>query len=82
MKVEKFGKFLVLKWEDINRHLTDKDFGEIVRIKNLVLLGKYGEGILDPKVVKSSYYVVNTDEPYAEAVWKLIQMGETMKEKK
>lgn len=79
MAIEKYEKFLVLKWEDIDRHLAGRDFDDLVRIKNLVLLGKHGEAILDPKIIKPSYYVVNTDEPYSKAVWELIRMGEKMK---
>ena len=64
-----YSKYLVLKWEDIEKYLTQTDFME-----TLLALCKYIEhcrGLNGKK--DNSYVVVNEDEPYAEQVWELIE---------
>lgn len=64
-----YDKFLVMKWEWINENLNSTE----LTILTLLLKKACSEK------PNHSYYVVNTDEPYAEKVWGLIAEGEDEK---
>jgi hypothetical protein len=72
------NKYIVVKQGDLNRYLNRDEYQqfqkllEIIRTGRLVQEGKYPQ----------NYYVVNKDEPYAEAVALLIEAGWTRKQKK
>lgn len=68
---KKEDKYLVLKWADIDSCLTEfqqEELGVICRVVNTkrAMRGKK----------RNSYIVVNKDEPYAEVVWKLVEINE------
>lgn len=57
------NKFLVIKWDWIEEGLTDDELNTLYGLINKVTENK----------PEYSYYVVNTDETYADKVWKLIK---------
>lgn len=57
-------KFTVLKNEDVNQHLDDRDKSELSRILWKIEQGRYEAG----KEAANTYLVVNVDEPYAPQV--------------
>ncbi|MNW38784.1 hypothetical protein D3C74_158610 [compost metagenome] len=57
-------KFTVLKNEDVNQHLDERDKSELSRILWKIEQGRYEAG----KEAANSYLVVNVDEPYASEV--------------
>lgn len=67
-----FEKFIVLKNEDAERYLTDEEFKMLRNLQNKILTGRMSDG----KMQNNTYYVVNTDEPYAMQVRDLILKGE------
>lgn len=64
-----WGKFLVLKMEDLQRFLTDEQKEQLSWI-----IYSYFEGRLvdDGKGLDSRYYVVNADEPWSDKVKQVI----------
>jgi len=72
-KFKREEKYLVLKLEGIDK-LPDQ------MLENLKAVLSYIESLRRAQGKKdNSYIVVNEDEPYAEAVWKLIQEEEERK---
>ena len=69
MTKEIFNKFLVMKWEWINENLNSTE----LTILTLLLKKACSEK------PNHSYYVVNTDEPYAKKIKELILNGEQEK---
>ena len=67
--VEKKDTHLILKVVDLNKHLTTT-----ARTHLDATLRK-----IDKDVGKRSYYIVNTDEPYADKILKIIKRGEKCK---
>jgi hypothetical protein len=67
-------KYLVLKWEDINKYLTDEEYGTLSNYLDKISAGRV---LLGKK--ENSYVVVNEDEPYTNIVWGLIELGEFLK---
>ena len=67
--VKKNDTHLILKVADLNKHLTTT-----ARTHLDATLRK-----IDKDVGKRSYYVVNTDEPYAGKILKVIKRGEKRK---
>ncbi|WP_229716811.1 hypothetical protein [Paenibacillus aceti] len=57
-------KFTVIKNEDVDKYLDDRDRSELSRILWKIEQGRYEEG----KDAANTYLVVNTDEPYAPEV--------------
>lgn len=57
-------KFTVLKNEDVNQHLDERDKSELSRILWKIEQGRYEAG----KEATNTYLVVNVDEPYAREV--------------
>ncbi len=68
------GKYLVLKWEDIEKCLGEVDKKLLEEMCNCIAANRHYYGKKD-----NFYVVVNEDEPYAEQVWKLIEQSETSK---
>lgn len=65
-------KFVVFKIEDAEKYLNMGEHNKIVE-----LLGKIAQGrIQDGKKANNQYLVINTDEPYAESVFEVIQYTE------
>ena len=67
-----FEKFIVLKKNDAERYLTAEEFKMLRILQKKVLTGRMSDG----KMQNNTYYVVNTDEPYAMQVRDLILKGE------
>ena len=69
-------KYLVLKWDDIDKYLTQTDFAKtlLALVSHIVHCRR-----LDGKK-ENTYVVVNEEELYAEIVWKLIELGENYKD--
>jgi len=67
--VEKKDTHLILKNVDLNKHLT-----ATARTHLNATLKK-----IDQDVGKRTYYIVNTDEPYANKILKAIKRGEKRK---
>ncbi|URJ45142.3 hypothetical protein MF628_004923 [Paenibacillus polymyxa] len=62
-------KFTVLKNEDINKYLDEREKSDLSRI-----LWKVQElRLLDGKPPLNTYLVVNTDEPYATDIVRIMQ---------
>lgn len=62
-------KFTVVKNEDIEKHLDDRDKSELSRILWKIEQGRYEEG----KEAVNKYLVVNVDEPYAPEIIKIMK---------
>ena len=71
MEFKKENKYFVLKWKDINQ-LPESLKEGLQAAAGWIHAGKKLEGF-----PYNSYIVVNEDEPYAEAVWKLIELSQT-----
>ncbi|WP_185094025.1 hypothetical protein [Paenibacillus polymyxa] len=64
-------KFTVLKNEDINKYLDEREKSDLSRI-----LWKVQElRLLDGKPPLNTYLVVNTDEPYATDIVRIMQIN-------
>lgn len=63
------GKFLVIKNEWIQNSLSFLDWHTLTKLIEKVMEGR----------PEHSYYVVNTDEPYAEQIWEIIEKNEEKK---
>lgn len=75
MKVIKENAYIVIKKDDVEKYLSKDDIQFIDNI-----LEKIDDGRLkDNKHPYNTYYVCNTDEPYADAVYKVIIGGEALK---
>lgn len=66
-----FEKFIVLKNADTERYLTDEELKTLRSLQKKILTGRMSDG----KLPNNTYYVVNTDEPYAKQVGELILRG-------
>lgn len=53
-------KFTVVKNEDVEKHLDDRDKSELSRVLWKIEQGRYEEG----KEAMNTYLMINTDEPY------------------
>ena len=67
-----YEKFIVIKKADAERYLTDEEFKVLRNLQKKILTGRMSDG----KMQNNTYYVVNTDEPYAMQVRDLILKGE------
>ena len=71
LEFKRENKYLVLKWNDLEKYLTQDPFVKfdiIGYICDTVRIGRQKDGKKD-----NAYVVVNEDESYAEDVWKLIE---------
>ncbi len=75
MTFKRETKYLVLKWDDVNKYLNENGQGWLRAICNAIHEGREREGKKE-----NTYVVVNEDEPYAEIVWELIELYEEFKE--
>lgn len=66
-----FEKFIVLKNSDVEKYLTNEEFKILRSLQKKILTGRMSDG----KLQNNTYYVVNTDEPYAKQVRNLIMKG-------
>ena len=72
---EKKNMYIVIKRDDAKKYLSQEEIHALVNI-----LGKISNGRMDDnKHPDNTYYVCNTDEPYADAVHKVILGGEALK---
>ena len=62
-----FNKFLVLKWDWIEEALSDSELNDFYQLLNIVTEDK----------PEHKYYVVNTDEPYADKVKVTVEKGDS-----
>ena len=72
---KRYGKYLVLKLEDIESFLSILDKKKLEEMCDTVGLMRKSIGKKE-----NSYVAVNEDEPYAEIVWKLIEVSQTKPE--
>ena len=72
------NKYLVLKLEDIKKYL-EKYSTEHTSWEAMFwdMVDKIEKGRIAAGKKDNSYVVVNEDEPYAEIVWKLIEISQT-----
>ena len=68
----KTNTHIVIKREDIFKYLTDSQIKDLDVILNTIADGRKKDG----KKPNNSYYVCNTDEPYAEEVLEVILKAE------
>ena len=66
-----YEKFIVIKKADAERYLTDEELKTLRNLQKKILTGRMSDG----KLQNNTYYVVNTDEPYAMQVRDLILKG-------
>lgn len=62
----------VIKNEDIRKYLTVKEISQLVNILANISSGRRADG----KNPENTYYICNTDEPYADKVLEAIMGGE------
>jgi len=67
-KFEREIKYLVLKWDDIDKYLSPQAKNSL-----LAICQEIDDKRLEEGKTPNSYVVVNEDEPYAETVWQLIK---------
>lgn len=73
--IEKKNMYIVIKQEDAKKYLSQEEIHALINI-----IGKISnERMEDNKHPDNTYYVCNTDEPYADAVHKVIIGGEALK---
>ena len=68
MTFKRYNKYLVLKWEDIEKFLGEVDKKLLEDMCSCITANRHYGGKKD-----NAYIVVNEDEPYAEQVWQLIK---------
>ena len=72
---EKKNMYIIIKRDDAKKYLTQEEIRALVNI-----LEKISDGRMDDnKHPVNTYYVCNTDEPYADTVHKAIIGGEASK---
>jgi hypothetical protein len=73
--MEKKNMYIVIKQEDVKKYLSQEEIHVLINI-----IGKISnERMKDNKHPDNTYYVCNTDEPYADVVHKVIIGGEALK---
>lgn len=73
MTFKRYDKYEVIKIDDIEGYLTNDQKVALISIIETVQKGRTQKG----KPACNNYVVVNADEPYAEVVWKLIEIQES-----
>lgn len=76
--MDKVNTHIVIKREDALKYLTEVECQALEKLQNTIARGR----TKDNKKPINSYYVCNTDEPYAEMVRGVIVGGEYAKENK
>lgn len=74
--VKKLDTHIVIKKDDIFKYLTEKQRVKLGEFLGFIDVGRH----MDGKDMINTYYVVNTDEPYAEEVYRIIELGEQEKD--
>lgn len=69
----KTNTHIVIKREDIFKYLTDNQIKHIDDALNIIVDGRKRDG----KKTDNSYYICNTDEPYADEVLEVILKAES-----
>lgn len=72
-------KFIVIKWDDVHKYLTEGDFLLLAKLTAKIAEGRRAGR--KPRPI-NKYYVCNQDEPYAKEVINIILGGEERKAKK
>ena len=62
-----FNKFLVVKWDWIEEALSDSELNDLYHLLNIITEDK----------PDYKYYVVNTDEPYADKIKSIVEKGDS-----
>ena len=75
--MNKKNMFIVIKRENAIKYLTEVEIQSLEQILSRIERGRAD----DNKKSFNTYYVCNTDEPYAEAVHNVIIGGEVIKDK-
>lgn len=73
--VEKNNTHIVIKREDALKYLTEVEYQTLESLQNTITKGRAEDG----KKPINTYYICNTDEPYAEMVKGVIVGGEYVK---
>ena len=73
MTFKRYNKYLVLKWEDVDKALGETNHRLLYDLAGMIDKHRTSLG-----KKPNSYIVVNEDEPYAEIVWKLVKAGEKL----
>ncbi|MCR4849792.1 MAG: hypothetical protein K5870_00900 [Lachnospiraceae bacterium] len=68
----KTNTHIVIKREDILKYLTDNQIKYLDAVLNTITDGRKKDG----KKTDNSYYICNTDEPYADEVLEVILKAE------
>lgn len=68
---------IVIKKEDVFKYLTDNQIKYLDAILDTIADGRKKDG----KKPVNSYYICNTDEPYADKVLEVILEGEHVKDR-
>ena len=68
----KANTHIVIKREDILKYLTDEQIKYLNAVLNTIADGRKNDG----KQTDNSYYICNTDEPYADEMLEVILKGE------
>lgn len=74
--MEKVDTHIVIKREDALKYLTEVEYQTLEILQNKISKGRAE----DNKKPNNTYYVCNTDEPYAQDVKSAILRGESIKE--
>ena len=69
----KTNTHIVIKREDISKYLTDNQIKYLDAVLNTIADGRKKDG----KKTDNSYYICNTDEPYANEVLEVILKAES-----
>ena len=74
LEFKRENKYLVLKWDDIDKYLTPKK-DELMDMREILMwIVKRLDAARENDGKKlNTYVVVNEDESYAEGVWKLVE---------
>lgn len=75
MMIEKKNMYIILKKKDVEKYLSLTDLDNLEDILRKISDGRISEN----KNPYNTYYVCNTDEPYADTVYKAIIEGENNK---
>lgn len=73
--INKKNMYIVIKQEDAKKYLSREEIHSLINIIDKISNGR----MEDNKHPDNTYYVCNTDEPYADAVHKVIIGGEALK---
>lgn len=77
MKKKKVNTHIVIKREDALKYLPEPAYQTLEKLLYIISEGRNKDG----KKPCNTYYICNTDEPYAEVVHGIIMGGEAVKEK-